>query len=241
MKITADDRERSSGIPGRLSPVKDVALEIRRLKVGDYIINGVVTVERKTALDFLVSIADGRLFRQLSRLKAEAVNPLVIIEGNPYKTDLAFDPAAIRGALISLQAVWYIPVIHSRSVGNTTDILLIIARQEAKSDDVVPLRSGYRPKKLKSKKLFFLQGLPGIGPRIAKRLLADFGTLSRIMNASTTDLCRIGGIGTEKAAKLRVFLNSRLDEPSLKKSALSHSGKPVLKHFRPFSRDLPMN
>lgn len=208
MKITADDRETPSGIPDLLSRVAGVTLEVCRLKVGDYTINEAVAVERKTAHDFLVSIVDGRLFRQASRLKTHTVNPVFLIEGNPFKTQQAIDPAAIRGAILSLQAIWYLPVIHTRSIEDTVTVLLTIARQDSRRKNVAPLRSGYRPRTIKSRQLFFLQGLPGIGPRIAKRLLDEFDTLSGIIAASVEDLEKIRGVGADTARTLRHFLDS---------------------------------
>jgi len=50
----------------------------------------------------------------------------------------------------------------------------MISRQIETCVDVVPLRGGYRPKRLKSKKLYILQGLPQVGPIIAKRLIKHF-------------------------------------------------------------------
>ena len=81
---------------------------------------------------------------------------------------------AIRGALISTQAIWYVPVVYSGGKEETKDIILMIGRQEEACMDVVPLRGGYRPKRLKSRQLFILQGLPKVGPIVAKRLLEYF-------------------------------------------------------------------
>ncbi len=58
-----------------------------------------------------------------------------------------------------------------------------MARQIEKNTDVMPLRSGYRPRKLASRQLYILQGLPGIGPQIAKRLLKRFGSVSKALMA----------------------------------------------------------
>ena len=41
----------------------------------------------------------------------EKINPILLVEGNPYKTELNFDPMAIKGALVSAEAIWYIPVM----------------------------------------------------------------------------------------------------------------------------------
>lgn len=206
MKIKVDYREKVSGLVDLLK-TEDVYIEVKKVPYGDYIINDSITIERKTAKDFLVSIIDGRLFNQLSNLKKHCPNPILLIEGNPYKTELNFDPMAIKGALLSAQAVWYIPVIFSRSKEDTRNIFLMISRQDETYMDVVPLRGGYRPKRLKSKQLYLLQGLPQIGPLLAKRLIEHFRSVSNVMNASIEELTEIDGIGRVSAEKIREVLD----------------------------------
>lgn len=209
MKIEVDYREKASGIVDLLRK-EDVILEIRKVSYGDYIINDSITIERKTSRDFLISIIDGRLFNQLSNLKRHCANPILLIEGNPYKSDLNFEPPAIKGALLSAQAIWYIPVIFSRSKEDTKDILLMIGRQEETYTDVVPLRGGYRPKRLKSKQLYVLQGLPNVGPMLAKRLMEHFKSVAKMMNATVEELTKIDGIGRISAGRIREVLDTEI-------------------------------
>jgi DNA excision repair protein ERCC-4 len=206
LKIKADYREKSSDLCDLLKR-EGVSLEVKKVPYGDYVINDSITIERKTAKDFLVSIIDGRLFNQLENLKKHCCRPVLLIEGNPYKTELNFDPMAIKGALLSAQAVWYIPVIFSRSKEDTRDILLMIGRQDEAYMDVVPLRGGYRPKRLKSKQLYLLQGFPQIGPLLAKRLIEHFRSVSHVMNASVKELTEVDGIGRGSAKKIREVLD----------------------------------
>ena len=53
--------------------------------------------------------------------------------------------------LNSAQVLWYIPVVFFQSKEDTREILMMIGRQDEAYIDVVPLRGGYRPKRLKSK------------------------------------------------------------------------------------------
>jgi Fanconi anemia group M protein len=207
LKITVDHRERASGIIDLLR-CEEVQIEIRKVSCGDYVINDAITIERKTARDFLISLIDGRLFNQLSNLKRYCIHPILLIEGNPFKTGLDFDEMAIRGALISTQTIWYVPVVYSRSKEETKDIILMIGRQEEACMDVVPLRGGYRPRRLKSKQLFILQGLPKVGPTVAKRLLEHFRSVSNAMNARVEDLVQVQGIGRISAEKIREVLDT---------------------------------
>jgi DNA excision repair protein ERCC-4 len=206
LRITVDYREKASGIIDLLRD-EDVQIAIRKVSYGDYVINDGITIERKTARDFLISIIDGRLFNQMSNLKKHCIHPVLLIEGNPFKTGLDFDQMAIRGALISIQAIWYLPIIYSRGKEETKDIIMMIGRQEEASTDVVSLRGGYRPKRFKSRQLFLLQGLPKVGPTVAKRLLEHFRSVSNAMNATVEDLTQVEGIGRISAEKIREVLD----------------------------------
>ncbi len=205
MRITVDYREKASGLIDLLQK-EDISLNVKKIPYGDYIIGNSITIERKTARDLLISLIDGRLFSQLSNLKKYCSNPILLIEGNPYKTDLNFDRMAIKGALISAQVIWYIPIIYSRSKEDTRDIFMMIGRQDKTYMDVVPLRGGYRPKRLKSKQLFILQGLPQVGPMLARRLIERFSSVLKVMNASIDELTEVEGIGKVSAEKIREVL-----------------------------------
>ena len=209
LKITVDYRETASGITDLLKS-SGALVKIAKLSYGDYIINDTITVERKTAKDFLISIIDGRLFNQLSNLKKFSNHPILLIEGNPFETQHNFDRTAIKGALVSIQTTWYVPVIFSRTKEDSRDILLMISRQVGTCIDVVPLRGGYRPKRIKSKQLYLLQGFPQVGPKIAKRLILHFKSVSKIMNAPVKALTEVDGIGNISAERIREVLDTEV-------------------------------
>lgn len=210
MKITVDYRETASGLIDLLK-LNGAEVKVKRIVYGDYIINDAVTIERKTAHDFLISIIDRRLFNQLSKLKKHCKRPILLIEGNPYQTDLKFDKKAIKGAFLSAKTVWYIPVVYSQDIRESTRILMTIGRQVEKCIDVFTLRSSYRPKRLKTKQLYILQGLPQVGPTIAKRLMEHFKSVSNVMGASVQDLMVVEGIGKVSAQQIREVLDTEYE------------------------------
>jgi len=209
LKITVDYREKVSGLTDLLKS-SGALVEIAKLSYGDYIINGTITVERKTAKDFLISIIDGRLFNQLSNLKKFCNHPILLIEGNPYETDHNFDRMAIKGAIVSTQTIWYVPVIFSRTKEDSRDILLMISKQLGTCIDVLPLRGSYRPKRIKSKQLYLLQGLPQVGPKLAKRLILHFKSVLKVMNAPVQALTEVDGIGKISAEGIREVLDAKV-------------------------------
>ncbi len=210
-KITVDDREQHSGVVQCLK-AKRLSVEIQRLKYGDYHIRPGWGIERKTARDFNLSIVDGRLFKQVYHLKRVYSHPILIIEGNPFHTPIQIDPRAIRGAVLTTQTVWYLPVIHSRSVEDTGEILATLARYALNAtDDHLP-RGGYKPKRLKNRQIYLLCGLPGIGPTLARRLLERFKTVAAVTAADQDVLAQVDGIGLKTAENIRRLL----DRPYLK-------------------------
>ena len=104
MHIFADDREKRSGLIKLLTD-EGMDVIIRRLPCCDYIINNEISIERKTGRDFLVSILDGRLFKQARIMKKSLPRPLFLVEGNPFHVDMDFTPESIRGVILSLQVI----------------------------------------------------------------------------------------------------------------------------------------
>ncbi len=224
MKITADYREKHSGIIEMLIE-SGVDVAVGKVSCGDYIINNRITLERKTASDFVASIISGRLFNQAARLKANARIPLLLVEGNPFRTGIDISRSAVRGAILTVQTLIYLPIVYSRSKKETVDLMRHMAHLVEKNADVVTLRGGYRPRKLATRQLYVLQGLPGIGPRLAKRLLNRLGSVRKVMNASVESLNSIDGIGSVTSEKIREVLNSPWSRAQNEITAQNRSGR----------------
>ena len=201
--IEIDYRERGGGILEILRK-SNITVEEKKLFIGDYLINKHIAVERKTTRDFVISIIDGRLFSQASRLKRYAEVQLMVIEGTDlFYTGYEIDPQAIKGAIVSLSVSWQIPLIFSKSPDGTAEILVMAGIQDVKYRDEILKRAGRRPRRLLTRKLFLLQGLPGIGPKIAKRMLEHFGSVEKIIAASEHEISCVEGIGRKKASMIR--------------------------------------
>lgn len=67
-------------------------------------------------------------------------------------------------------------------------------------------RVGRKPKRIQTRKLYMLQGLPGIGPRTAKRMLEYFGSIEKVFSANEKELACVEGIGKKKAGKIREII-----------------------------------
>jgi DNA excision repair protein ERCC-4 len=207
LRIIVDDREKTSGIVGLLEK-RNIEVSLKRLRCGDYYIQPDWVIERKTALDFNQSIIDGRLFRQIARLKRFYNRPFLLIEGNPFQTPIKIDPRAIKGAILTIQSVWYLPVIHSKSIQATCEILNTLALYALAVDGRYLARGGYKPKHIRTRQIYFLSSLPGIGPVLAHRLLKHCNTINNIIAANPKELVQVEGIGPKTASAIRTLLDT---------------------------------
>ena len=179
-------------------------VEIRRMSVGDYLVDGRVLLERKTLPDLVASIKDGRLVRQALRLAEAESWCVMVLEGT--SRDIAnsgMRREAIQGALVTLSLYLGIPLLRSIGPAETARLLIYIARQGRTFSQDGPHRRGRLPRGKRRLQIYILQGFPGIGPRRAARLLECFGTLERVVAAEVEDLCAVAGIGLAVAQGIR--------------------------------------
>ena len=209
VEILVDDRERETGIVARL---QSLGWDVRetRLTIGDYVIGGTIGIERKTVTDFGASLTSGRLFRQMATLKATIRKPLLLIEGDRASIE-GVHPHAVQGALVSVSVRWYIPILWSRDVDETTHAIHLIAKQNSEIHQ--RWQSGGVKKSLTKRELQqrMLRMLPHMGQYSAETLLEQFGNIERLLTADEDELRQVKGIGKKRAA----IVHDVLHEPSV--------------------------
>ena len=200
INIAIDDREQSSGVPQALVAMENVTAVIRRLPLGDYEVDGRLLIERKTLPDFAVSVIDGRLFSQMTRLAKSPLKGVLILEGRSRDLhDTGIRREALQGALVTTSLILGIPVLRSLNPGETAQLIIFAARQLKFAAAGGLSRPGYRPKGKRKRQLYILQSLPGVGPARATRLLDHFGSVQKVLNASVESIAGVEGIGPETA------------------------------------------
>jgi len=203
--IIVDSRERHIG--RYLSEKAEV--EFKTLEIGDYILSDRVAVERKTAEDFENSIIDKRLFNQVMDLK-KYERPLMIIEGNEF---VRIHENAIRGMMFSIMIDYQIPVMFSRDIEDTADILVKLAeREQIKEKREISIRYGKRPMSLKERQKFLVEGLPDVGPVMAENLLDNFNSVENIFTATEEELKSVDGVGPITAKKIKEVVTKKYRE-----------------------------
>ena len=205
--IKADDREHRSGVIDALSKTPGVVVMQQRLPVGDYMINDQLIIERKTLLDFAISLKSGRLFSQLHRLSTNKLHGILLLEGNSQDLEGSnMRREAIQGALIHISLSMHIPILRSLHPEESAQLMIYLARQLDELSSPRATVKRYRPTKLKSKQRnqqYLLQGLPGIGPSRARLLLEKFGSVEKVLLATEAELRDVPGIGDTVAQKIR--------------------------------------
>lgn len=229
LRIVADERERKCGIPALLREA-GVGLEVRTLPVGDYIVGPETVAERKSVHDLVSSVFDGRLFDQCARLRDNFALPLIVVEGNPDEVEaVAENPLVFYGAVSRVAVDYRIPIVPTPSASHTARLLVTLAARCAEaraagagdgaaaggaSASALPIPNGPYVKKIKKhddterQQLSALASLPGIGEKLAVRLLARFGTPLAALNAPLADLAKVEGLGAARARRIRAMLES---------------------------------
>ncbi len=210
VRIQVDDRELRSLVPELLRGQDGVEVEVRRLAIGDYKVENAVIVERKTLADFAASVISGRLFKQLGWLASCDLQPALILEGaSSEAARLGVSREALQGALVSATVIFGLPVLRAGTPAETAQLLRYMAGQIGRITRCGVTRGGWKPRSNIRRQLYILQGLPGIGPERARRLLERFGHVRGVVNATPQALAEVEGIGAATAAGIEKVLSGK--------------------------------
>ncbi len=145
--VVVDSREHATAV--------DVVDELKRLgctviektiEVGDYVVSSTTVIERKKAMDFINSIIDGRLFDQARRLAEHYQNPIILIEGDPWRatSKRSIHSHSVAGAMVALNKMG-IRILYSANASLSAYMIFSLAKvDENKSIKTVTIRKGGR-------------------------------------------------------------------------------------------------
>ncbi len=213
-RVVVDDREWHSPTAAALRRLGCVQLAKRRLPVGDYVVDDLLTVERKTLPDLAVSLCDGRLFRQAHRLHRCRRRTCLILVGSARDLlQIGVSREAIQGALITLNLVFDLPVLRACDADEAARLIVTAARQLRRRTCATVRRYGKQPTGIQRSQILMLAGARGIGPLRAEALLARFGSPAGVAHASTEELRSVDGVGPTVAAALHAVLHTAWTSP----------------------------
>ena len=220
MKIYLDYRERK--ILKYVVEISDYT-EITNLPVGDILISSAeegVLIERKSAMDFIESMKNNRLWEQLRRMQTSEVwsvkisRRALLICGllTPALIESRIKWNNVMGAFMEIQFNYGIPIFHAEDENALKEFLRILVKREKESKnsgEIKKLWARIPPHREMSEeewRIYVLSSLPFIGETIAKKLLKKFGSIEKIARASIVELKKVEGIGDKKARKIyRIF------------------------------------
>ncbi|MGL4670467.1 MAG: DEAD/DEAH box helicase [Methanobacteriaceae archaeon] len=206
--VYADSREGNSKVLRALDSIK-VQVRIKAMAVSDYQVSDDVAIERKTAKDFVDSVVNKRLYKQAKAMREEFKKPIMIIEGDNLYSGF-ISPNAVRGAIASIAVDFGISIIPTRNSDDTAAMIKTIARREQRDSKVeIQIRTERKPVNIWEQQQFIIESLPNIGPVSARKLLKEFGTVNNIINASSSDLQNVDGIGEKTAKNIRNVLEKK--------------------------------
>jgi ERCC4-type nuclease len=208
LRVLVDEREHASGIPERLQSM-GVFVEARMLNVGDYILSSECALERKSAKDFVHSLYSGRLFDQARRLSEAYEIPMMLVEGQLSSLlDNMTNSRAFWGALLTLSLAYDIRVFFTEDLDQSAQFISTLARHTKFSASRGPVARGKpRLSTNKEKQIFVVSSLPGVGVKLAERLLGWFGSVRKVFKASIPELSLVNGVGRVRAETIAGLLD----------------------------------
>ena len=209
-RVVVDERERQSGVPERLAQL-EVRVYFSRLPVADYVISPEIAVERKSLRDFVSSVYDGRLFTQASEISTGYRKPYIIVEGDVREVvNLTKNMNSYFGAIASVTLAYDLRLLFTATPGETAMAIAALVRN-SRARPAPPGAFSAPPKgrDLPHQQLYFISSVPGIGPKLAKRLLARAGTPRRAISFTEAQLAMVPGMGGKKAEKITRMLDTK--------------------------------
>jgi len=201
MQIFVDSREREMA---KLLESRSIVVTVKNLEVGDYVVSDRVAIERKTAADFVASIIDPQrnLFRQIADLARTYERPVLILEGrNLYSTQM--NAASIRGAMISVAVDYGVPIIPTEDRDETAAVIALLAAREMREGRPPKMHGHKTARTLKEQQEYLISSISSVGPTVARNLLKHFGSVEKIMTASSEQLQEVGLVGPKIAERIR--------------------------------------
>ena len=205
--IIVDERE--SKEYDRLLKEAGIIVERRTLSIGDFVLSHRLVAERKARADFKASIIDGRLFEQAQRLVQSYERVIIVVEGERDGQVSRVSRPALLGAYGALVSDMGISLFFTKNQAGTCELLAALAKHEQLAKKL-QLRVMAKPKCLTIEQYqrALIECLPQVGPSMAKKLLAYFGTPANILLADEKKLMEVGGLGPKKAKQIKKVLDS---------------------------------
>ena len=206
MMIKIDDRESKE-----FQDIYDIFFDdykIDHLLVGDIVVNDQVCFEHKTSSDFIASIFDNRLFKQIEQMKSNYNHNYIIISGS--LTDIISTPntkyESLMGAITSC-FVRQCPVIFCDDYYNACDMIKKLSTKllDGKNRTIPVVKIP-----IENDQLRLVCSIPGISEKRGHLLLDRFESPMNVFNGSHDDITEIKGIKDKTFNKMTEILYGKV-------------------------------
>ena len=226
MKLIIDSRENSelAKLIEQRANKMGIVNEKKWLEVGDYVI-GTVCFEAKSAVDFMQSVVNNRIWTQIDNMDKWYHKNFVVIYGslddalsnmkyitklnsnvNPQQLKQTYK-LRFKGAIGRLRLDYDIGVIWRDNVTDVVDEILTIAKmapiERKMINPSIPTRTA-----TDDVRVDMLTTIKGVSETKAKNLLKEHGCIMEIGDSNLKELTIVKGIGNKVADRINNVLNS---------------------------------
>jgi len=188
-------------------------VDIKALEFGDIQTNNAI-VERKTVFDFLNSVMDNRLDRQMNGIVLTAENeekvPILLLHGRFYDlqdvvTKMSKRPDRLlemfHGAIASVSCRYNVVVLWIENDSDAAEVLVRLVSKIDEEKHLLPRTSDRR---------LLLARLLGISKKQVTELAKQCGSVYNIINADDKTFLGIKGIGKKKLNNIKEAIFGKL-------------------------------
>jgi len=208
--IISDSRE-SKCIQLLKSKKSNVKVEF--LECGDYLLPDGYAIERKKGKDFVASIMDKRIYKQLNNL-VQYDNPMIAIITDNIWRDFYFSKSkyihsVYHGTLTTIVAKYpKVKILQFECDEDFVDFIVSLDKKlcdDEKHERPTPMmRKATSSQEIKEN---CLTAIPGVGIKMSKKLLKKFGSINNISKTKVDDLLEIEKLGKVVASRILEMLN----------------------------------
>ena len=175
---------------------------------------GLVGIQRKELSDFVASVKDGRLSKELGQMKRLGLS-LLVLEGRPTwtndglltQTSTQWSVSQHLGVMWSIQlsGCW---ISYTTTAQETSTLISAFMRWTSKPRHIAlesragPVKDEWGKAGNREWAMHLLQGFKGIGPVQAAAIFDHFGGVPLVWTAGLLDFVEIPGIGEKRARAL---------------------------------------
>lgn len=192
MRIYIDDREDDDRI---LFLQKDSffrQITVKRLDVGDILIqrddHEDIVIEIKTLQDWTNSMNNKQLEKEANQMKEYNIRAIIVYDDGKLNTWYTKLPGTARNYMkhAELEYRWHVPVFFCDNIVKMTEAIKAIVKVCSKEFEPLPYPIVVKTHKDEMKAV--LLNIPGVGDKMADKLLDIFGTPGGVFRASSEQL-----------------------------------------------------